>query len=184
MKKSIALLLVLAMLCYILPMATFAAGADERTGATEGPEAADTIKLSSYRWEMDNNALVSVHTNGNADNPPTLDAGSVTNGIFKKACYTLQTKVQLYHDAPWVMEWRSTGNWSGMLFGSSFQSPSDGLIYLFRDPGSKMFAFGEYTGSWNNFERRHDGVPCFPGGKPYCFRRLQYGVLDGGRAGN
>lgn len=114
-------------------------------------EYTDSIQLFSYRWEMQNNGMVSVSANGNTANPLTLTSGSVSGNTFSKARYSLQTNVQLHHDVPWVMEWRSTGNWSGMLFGSSGQSPSDGLIYLFRDSGSRLFAFGEYTGVWNNY---------------------------------
>ena len=114
-------------------------------------EYTDPIQLFSYRWEMQNNGMVSVSANGNTANPLTLTSGSVSGNTFSKARYSLQTNVQLHHDVPWVMEWRSTGNWSGMLFGSSGQSPSDGLIYLFRDSGSRLFAFGEYTGVWNNY---------------------------------
>lgn len=139
MKKALSSLLAILILLGMMPLAVL------------GAEIADTETPKSYRWEIENNTLVSVNTNGNTANTPTLDSGSVSNGAFQKARYTLQSKVQLYHDTPWAMEWRSTGNWSGMLFGSTSQSPSDGLVYLFRDPGTRMFAFGEYDGSWNNY---------------------------------
>ena len=111
----------------------------------------DAIQPCSYRWEMQDNTMVSVTTGGNTANGLTLDSGSVTDGTLTGVRYDLQSAVHLYHDLPWVIEWRSTGNWSGMLFGSTTQSPSSGLTYLFRDPGTKLFAFGEYNGSWNNY---------------------------------
>ncbi len=111
----------------------------------------DPIRLDSYRWEMENNVLVSMTEHGNTSNVLTMNSGSVANGTLSNARYTLQTAVRLYHDAPWVIEWRSSGNWSGMLFGSCLQSPAKGMIYLFRDTGTGLFAFGEYTGSWNNY---------------------------------
>ena len=111
----------------------------------------DAIQPCSYRWEMRDNTMVSVTTGGNTANGLTLDSGSVTDGTLTGVRYDLQSAVHLYHDLPWVIEWRSTGNWSGMLFGSTTQSPSSGLTYLFRDPGTKLFAFGEYNGSWNNY---------------------------------
>lgn len=111
----------------------------------------DAICSGSYRWEVQNNELVSVTSDGNVANPITMDKGSVVNGTFSGVRCRLEKSVRLYHNLPWAIEWRSTGNWSGMLFGSADQSPSDNLIYLFRDTGTRLFAFGEYTGSWNNY---------------------------------
>lgn len=139
MKKMLSCLLLLAMLCRLVPMTTFSAEVTEAT------------KLYSYRWEMGHNDMVAVDTDGNTANALTLDSGSVTDGTLKGVRYSLQRKVCLYNDMPWAIEWRSRGNWSGMLLASTVKSPSDGLTYLFRDTGSRMFAFGEYNGSWNNY---------------------------------
>ena len=51
MKKTVSLLLVLAMLCGIMPMITLAASRTETT------EAADATERYSYRWEMENDAM-------------------------------------------------------------------------------------------------------------------------------
>ncbi len=111
----------------------------------------DPVALYSYHWEMDNNAMVPVDTEGNTVNSLTTVSGSISKGILTNIRYSLEQEVRLYHDVPWIIEWRCAGNWSGMLLSSSIQSPEHGLTYLFRDPGSKIFAFGEYNGSWNNY---------------------------------
>ncbi len=105
---------------------------------------------------MENNVLVSREGEGNTANPLTLLSGSVTERSLKNARYSLEREVHLYHDVPWVIEWSGRGNWSGMLLSNMLQSPSQGLTYLFCDTGSKIFAFGEYTGSWNGNPNYYD----------------------------
>ena len=109
----------------------------------------------SYRWEMQNNALVSISDNGNTVNALTLTNGSITNGTLHGARYNLQNKVHLRHDLPWAIEWRSAGNWDGMLLASATQSSSAGLTYLFRFAGMDFLALGEYNGTWNNYGLIH-----------------------------
>ena len=138
--KRVALFLVTVILFSIISM----------VGLVVCGEISDT-KLYAYCWEMKNDTFVSVESNDCVKNSLTQESGSVANGNLKGVRYQLQTEVKLYHDIPWAIEWRSTGNWSGMLFASAFQSPSDGLIYLFRDSNTGLFAFGEYIGSWNNY---------------------------------
>ena len=116
----------------------------------------EPIAPKSYRWEMQDNALVSVTTGSNTANALTLDSGSVTDGTLNSVRYSLQNKVRLYHDLPWVIEWRSSGNWDGMLFGSTMDSSVQGLTYLFRYASMHFLAFGEYTGTWNNYGIIHD----------------------------
>ena len=120
----------------------------ERSGAVKCAELTEKYK---YYWKMENNALESVDEDGYERNTLTQISGSIANGVLKNIRYTLEREILLTHDSPWVIQWRSVGNWSGMLLSSTAQSPSDGLSYLFRDPGSKIFAFGEYNGAWNNY---------------------------------
>ena len=135
-KRLICLVLLLAIMCGIMP----------KTASASVPQ-----PPRSYRWEIENNAWICIADDGNSENPLTLTSGSVTGGTLTGVRCTLETPVRLLHDAPWVLKWRSTGNWSGMLLSSAYQSPSEGLTYLFRDPNSKLFAFGEYNGQWNNY---------------------------------
>lgn len=144
MKKILSLVLILAMFLSSFFLTAFSI--EKYYTQTN-----ETVAPFRYRWEMVNDALVSVSTNGNTINPLTLESGSVADGRLKAARYSLESDVQLRADRPWSIEWRSMGNWSGMLLSSTATSPSEGLTYLFRDPGSRLFAFGEYTGSWNNY---------------------------------
>ena len=105
----------------------------------------------AFYWQMGETGLVSVVQNDTAQNNLDLKSGSVTDGVLTNTQFRLEDPVMLYHDRPWVVEWRSQGNWKGMLFGSSLESPSSGLTYLFRDTATRLFAFGEYNGTWNNY---------------------------------
>jgi len=116
----------------------------------------DPIQPCSYRWEMQDNEMVSVTTGGNTANALTLHSGSVTNGTLTSVRYTLKNQVRLYHNLPWVIEWRSSGNWDGMLLGSTMDSSTQGLTYLFRHAPMDLLALGEYTGTWNNYGIVHD----------------------------
>lgn len=118
---------------------------------SEGTDGSSVQSLYSYSWKTENNMLISENTSDYRENPLTQNSGSVTNGVLKNIRYTMAQAVHLYHDVPWVIQWKCRGNWSGMLLSSTAQSPSAGLTYLFRDPGSKIFAFGEYDGRWNNY---------------------------------
>ena len=89
--------------------------------------------------------------NGFTPNGMTLVSGSVQNGVLTRVKFSLESPIVLRHDRPWSIEWRGKGNWGGMLLASTLESPSDGLTYLFRDTGTKIFAFGEYNGSWHNY---------------------------------
>ena len=109
----------------------------------------------SYRWEMQNNTLVSVSENGNTANALTLTSGSIADGTLKAVRGNLQNKVRLNHDLPWIIEWRSAGNWDGMLLASADQSSSGGLTYLFRFAGMNLLALGEHAGTWNNYGLIH-----------------------------
>ncbi len=140
MKKVLVLLLALAMLMSIVPLYSLAA-----------EESATEIQPKIYRWEMSDNQLVSDLDSGATQNDLTLLSGSVKNGVLSGARYSLETPIVLHHDRAWSIEWRCKGDWSGMLVASTLQSPSVGFTYLFRDPSSKIFAFGEYDGLWNNY---------------------------------
>ncbi len=99
----------------------------------------------NYRWQMQDNALVST---GEAENALTKKAGSVTDGVLKNAYYQLEKPVVLRHDRPWVVEWKASGNWSGMLLSANASSSAEGNSYLFKTTTSTGFmGFGERVGS-------------------------------------
>ena len=132
MKRVFALLLTLAMLVSVLPVYSVAADAQSNI----------------YRWTVRDDRLVS---DGMTANTPTMLTGSIKNGVMTGARFSLEIPVVLRHDRPWSIEWRSRGNWDGMLLSSALETPVDGLNYLFRFSGMNFLAFGEYTGSWDNY---------------------------------
>lgn len=116
----------------------------------------DERSLQDFRWEIENNAMVSVTTNGNTINDLTLNTGSITGGVLKNIRYSLSKAVNLYHDEPWVMEWRSSGNWDGMLLASNLDTAVNGTTYLFRFAPMKFLALGDHTNTWNNYGLVHE----------------------------
>lgn len=90
---------------------------------------------STYRWEMQENQLVSVTDEQTVENPLTLLQGSVENGILKNVQYQMEKTVALYHDRPWFIEWKAAGNGSsyggGMLLAAPDGSGSKaGALYV------------------------------------------------------
>lgn len=116
----------------------------------------EPVVLHSYRWEIENNTMVSVATNGNTVNDLTLTSGSITGGALKNVRYSLNKAVNLYHDVPWVIEWRSSGNWDGMLLASNLDTAVNGTTYLFRFASMNFLALGDHTNTWNNYGLIHE----------------------------
>ena len=144
MKKGFALLMIgLILLGFLSTYGLSVQGVEKQESAT--------IVKYTYGWEMKNDVFTPIESEGYQLNRLTAINGTIRDGVLKAIRYSLEREIHLDHDAPWVIQWLSTGNWSGMLLSSMAQSPSDGLSYLFRDPGSRIFAFGEYDGSWNNY---------------------------------
>lgn len=110
----------------------------------------------NFRWEIENNAMVSVTTDGNTVNDLTLTSGSITGGALKNIRYSLSKAVNLYHDVPWVIEWRSSGNWDGMLLASNADTSVNGTTYLFRFASMNFLALGDHTNTWNNYGLIHE----------------------------
>ena len=102
-----------------------------------------------YRWEFDGSALVST---GEDANTLTKQAGSITDGVFTGMRYRLETPILLAHDAQWVVEWKASGDWSGMLLTSTAQSGTTDMNFLFRTYNATgLLAIGEYSGQYNNY---------------------------------
>lgn len=73
-------------------------------GEPEEPTEPDT---ATYRWKVQDNALISV---GNNNNPLTVLEGGIVNGLFNNARYQLATPIKLLHDMDWAVEWRMSGD--------------------------------------------------------------------------
>ncbi len=104
----------------------------------------------SFRWEMQNNALVST---GETENALTLLSGTVTDGVLEDARFSLTTPVELYHDRPWVVEWKYTEDWRGVVLSSEPAKLAPGRCYLTRTKGGQLC-----FGSWDGTQYHNYGV--------------------------
>jgi hypothetical protein len=109
-----------------------------------------------YRWELNGNDFASVTGDGNMDNALSLLTGSVSNGIMSKAVYGMNHSVVLKHDQPWIVEWKSSGNFKGgsMLLSNSGKVGVTDAPFLFRYQYSEFIAFGY----WNGSSHRNYGI--------------------------
>jgi len=104
----------------------------------------------SFRWEMQNDALVST---GETENALTLLSGTVTDGVLEDARFSLTTPVELYHDRPWVVEWKYTEDWRGVVLSSEPAKLAPGRCYLTRTKGGQLC-----FGSWDGTQYHNYGV--------------------------
>ena len=109
-----------------------------------------------YRWELNGNDFASVTNDGNVDNALSLLTGSVSNGIMSKAVYGMNHSVVLKHDQPWIVEWKSSGNFKGgsMLLSNAGKVGVTDAPFLFRYEYSEFIAFGY----WNGSSHRNYGI--------------------------
>ena len=108
-----------------------------------------------YRWEMNDagDALVSVQTGENRLNELTGN-GKISGGTLNGYSGAMTTPVTLMPDKEWVIEWKATGDWSGMLL-SSHGSNSVGSVYLYAHRNAQngwngMLSFGTQSGGYQN----------------------------------
>lgn len=100
---------------------------------------------ADYCWEFDGTGLVST---GSDDNTLTLLGGSVSDGLLVNTYYSLTEQVILRHDLPWVVEFKASGSWSGMLLSAQQSASTTGNIYLFKTTSTTGFiGFGERKNS-------------------------------------
>ncbi len=105
----------------------------------------------SFRWETQNDALVSITSDGNEKNKLTMTHGTITDGVFSKTRFTMSQGINLRHDLPWCVEWKSAGTWTdttdgALLFAESTTSSTPDAYYLYRRHNSDFLAFGYSTG--------------------------------------
>ena len=96
----------------------------------------------NFRWELQQDALVSVGTN---DNAVKKLAGTITNGVLSNSRYELTTSVVLKHDLRWEVEWQFGGNWRGCVFTSDPVQSTKDMVYLSRTVGGQL-CIGTWTG--------------------------------------
>ncbi|MBQ9762436.1 MAG: hypothetical protein IJV82_05090 [Oscillospiraceae bacterium] len=108
----------------------------------------DNKEPEIYRWELTNNALISVNDDGARYNYATLTAGSCTDNVFTDATHSLDEPVILFHDRPWVVEWKSSGEGAGtLLLAGAADSKVAGSTYIFRKTGSSLVSIGYCDGT-------------------------------------
>ena len=109
----------------------------------------------SFRWELQQDALVSV---GTTDNAVKKLAGTITNGVLSNSRYELTTSVVLKHDLPWEVEWQFGGNWRGCVFTSDPVQSTKDMVYLSRTVGGQL-CIGTWTGKqYDNYGVDLSGV--------------------------
>lgn len=114
--------------------------------------AMSTIGAADYRWETVDNELISVTDGGNVFNTPERFHGDINNNVMSQSIFSLRRSVVLNHDAPWVVEWKSSGNFSGgsMMLATARSWGVTDAAYLFRHENSNFIAFGAWNGSQHN----------------------------------
>ena len=104
-----------------------------------------------YRWEMASNHMLSVNDDGAIFNGATLIAGSCTGSVFSGAQYSLEKSVILFHDRPWVIQWKASGAFTGgtmMLSGTQ----NGKTAYIYRRANSALLSIGYCDGtSYHNY---------------------------------
>ncbi len=100
----------------------------------------------SSRFEIVDGALASVTTDGNSENKLTLTSGSVSDGVLNNAIYDIEKDIILKHDKKWVIEWKGSGVWSGMLLSSNATAGVVDAPYIFKTANTEtqLLAFGAY----------------------------------------
>ena len=121
--------------------------------------AEETVDYTAYRWEIneEGNAFQSVASDEiYTENKLTQSKGSITDGVFSNVLSKMNTAVTLQHDKPWVIEWKASGDWDGMLL-STGTSRSNGMSTLFRK-GTSSSNLGLGMGTYNGSVFPHYGV--------------------------
>jgi len=103
---------------------------------------------TQYTWQMnaEGTGLENVTTGGNTPNALTVKKGGATNGVLSNYQAVFTTPVELVHDAPWSIEWKGSGNWTGMLLSKEATSTTSGNQYFFRSKSGSL-SLGYYKGS-------------------------------------
>ena len=111
-----------------------------------------TTGADDYRWELSGNEFTSVTDGGNVFNQANLFHGSISNGTMSQAIYSLSRSVVLKHNKPWIVEWKSSGSFSGgaMLLATSRTRGITNSPFLFRYQNSEFISIGYWNGSYHN----------------------------------
>jgi len=116
----------------------------------------------NFRWELSNDKKVfgtctADGTDYNIIGELTsddinLENGSLSNGSFVDAQYSLSDSILLRNEVPWVVEWKASGAFTKdiLLFSGSDTSKTRSNSFLFSDNGRYMY-IGYYNGYRSQF---------------------------------
>ena len=113
-----------------------------------------TTGPADFRWETVNNQLISKTDNGCTFNNATQFHGTFSNNVMTHGLFNLSRSVVLKHDAPWVVEWKSSGSFYGsaLLLSTAITRIYPNAPYLLRAANSTFIGLGYYNGStYNNY---------------------------------
>jgi len=96
----------------------------------------------NFSWELVDGELIST---GEDENPLSMLAGTITDGVINNGRYELTTSVILKHDRPWALEWKCGGDWRGIVLSPDLPQKAVGRYYLARTVGGQL-CFGAWTG--------------------------------------
>lgn len=109
---------------------------------------------NTYRWETQNDQLISRDDFGYTGNTAEMLYGDCSNSVYTDAHFKLNEPVVLLHNRPWSIQWRSEGAWSGgslLLAGSQYSNTKNSTI-LYRRQNSTLISLGIYDGQrFNNY---------------------------------
>lgn len=124
---------------------------------------ADYIKITrdplSFRFETVGDKLVSIITDGNTENIVTQNQGTIVDGFYTNAQFSLGTTIELLHDRAWAIEWKVKGSPSMLLLSGAKTSMGNknGNSYIFIHSSTAMVTLGEYIGpTFDNYSAVYD----------------------------
>ena len=142
----------------------------------------NTHLFKDYVWEFDGEGFKCVI----GENNLTMDTGTVNNGVFDHVKFTLEHGVYLYHDQPWVVEWKSEGTFKNSesstgarIFSSDDVNAHYNARYIFKSSVNWLIAMGEKTstGSHNyGISLAEHGID---GSAPHIYRLENRIAADG-----
>ncbi len=106
-----------------------------------------------FRWEVNaiGSALAGSEASLLSDNPLKLEEGTISGGVFSGVRLAFTEPLELRHDQPWRIEWRSSGSWAAnnLLLSTEKTAAENGNIFLYRH--RNFISIGTYTGSFANY---------------------------------
>ncbi|MBQ8622483.1 MAG: hypothetical protein IJ422_09260, partial [Oscillospiraceae bacterium] len=139
-----------------------------------------TTEVNNYRWEMEDDGLLSVTDGGAVYNGLAMHHGSVSGGTISDGRYATSKTVVLEADRPWIVEWKSNGCSAGeLLFATQAVSNYTDAPYIFVNDNNARISIGAYDGSqYNNYgvTLSNHGVD---GTQPHVYRLTNKPASDG-----